>query len=349
MTSDTKQAPAKAPQENPIVVRSRAIKGLLDSMAPQLSVALQKSIPTDLWLRVALTTIRKSPKLLECSDTSLLASLIEVAQLRLTLDGALGQAYLVPYRDKHSKTGESRCQMIIGYRGLVELAKRSGEIEHIYADVVYENDAFRVSSGLNRDLVHEPLLTGERGKITHFYAVAVFKTGFRDFVYMSEAEVQAIRRRSRAADAGPWVTDFPEMGKKTAVRRLGKMLRLKPEDAHAIAADDDQFEREVESVVVKDAKPIARATPIALPPMPEPEEDPMPEEVKEEEAPMSGTVLDADENQRLDLLARWDEIRVGLNAKQFKECLQAGDVVIINNETALEPLKAVVAKAEELL
>lgn len=210
--------------------KADAIVALLTKMKPQLSVALPRHLSADRMLRIATTSIRRTPKLLACSQQSLLGAIMQAAQLGLECDGVLGHAYLVPFRDE--------VQLIVGYKGLIDLARRSGQLSTIYARVVHAKDQFEFSYGLSESLEHIPARDADPGEIVAVYAVARLKDGGMQFEVMTAAEVGKIRERSRAKDDGPWVTDPEEMHKKTVLRRLCKMLPASVELARAVALDE---------------------------------------------------------------------------------------------------------------
>jgi recombination protein RecT len=155
---------------------------------------------------------------------------MQSAELGLEAGSALGHAYLVPYK--------TECTLIIGYRGLLELARRSGQIKQLSAHPVYEHDAFEVRFGTSETIDHHPLLAGERGEIIAAYAVAHLADGSVQSEVMTRAEIDAIRSRSRAGQSGPWVTDYAEMSRKTVLRRLCKYLPASTTIARALEVED---------------------------------------------------------------------------------------------------------------
>lgn len=167
----------------------------------------------------------RTPKLMQCTPLSVLDAMVRCAELGL-MPSTLGTAYLIPYENRRAGTVE--CQLIIGYRGLVELARRSGQISTIQAGVVREGDIFDFSYGVETTFKHVPK-GNFKAKITHVWALAKFNGGGHQLEVMTVDEVEAIRSRSRAGNNGPWVSDYGEMCKKTALRRLCKMLPLTPE------------------------------------------------------------------------------------------------------------------------
>lgn len=210
------------------------VRNALEKMKPQFMAALPKHITPDRMVRIAMTAIQNTPKLLECDQTSLFSAVMRSAQLGLEPDGVLGQAYLIPYGNK--------VQFIIGYKGLIDLARRSGDVTSIFAKEVCKNDHFEYQFGLVDVLEHKPA-EGERGEVTHFYAIAKFTNGGHHYDVMTVAEVEAIRNASQGymsakkfnklADS-PWVKNFEEMGKKTVIRRISKYLPMSVQRAAAV-------------------------------------------------------------------------------------------------------------------
>ena len=189
------------------------IRDLVVRMKDQFALALPKHITADRFLRVALTSINKNPKLWTCSKESLLACLMDCSALGLEPDGR--KAHLIPYGDK--------CTLIVDYKGLVDLARRSGEISDIHADVVCENDEFEYSFGTEGRLFHKPMLS-HRGSVLAAYSFAKLKDGSVSYEVMNLEELDAIKKRSKAGTSGPWVSDPREMQKKTVFRRHAKWL-----------------------------------------------------------------------------------------------------------------------------
>lgn len=217
------------------------VRNLLEKCKSQIQMALPKHMTPDRMMRVAMTEIQKTPALLDCTPVSLVAAVIQASQLGLEI-GVLGQAYLVPF--KGSVT------LIPGYRGLVQLARRSGEIVSIEARIVHARDKFTVRYGLEPELTHIPWMPTPDEKVTKegpgpvlcAYACAKFKDGGYQFEVMSLRELDNIKGRSKAASSGPWVTDTEEMYRKTVTRRLCKWLPASIELARAIELDNNAEE-----------------------------------------------------------------------------------------------------------
>jgi recombination protein RecT len=177
------------------------------------------------FVRAALTAMMRTPLLAECTRDSFFQAMLDCAFYGLEPDRR--RAHLIPFKN-NKRGGIYECQLIIDYKGLAELVRRSGEVSFIHADCVYGDDSFEVSYGTGSRLVHEP---GENrtGKPLKFYSYVKLRNGDEDFDVMTLAEVERIRKRSKSPDAGPWATDFSEMGKKTVFRRHSKWLPLTAE------------------------------------------------------------------------------------------------------------------------
>ncbi|ADU50147.1 RecT protein [Thermaerobacter marianensis DSM 12885] len=214
----------------------------------EIERALPRHLSADRLLRITLTVLRTTPELRRCTVPSLLAAVLQCAQLGLE-PGVLGHVYLVPF--KNGKTGEYEVQVIIGYKGWVELARRSGQIQSLTARVVYQNDEFELSFGIEDNLRHVPWYmrpnVQDGGPIRGAYSVARFKDGGYHLHYMPIQQIEARRKRSRAADSGPWKTDYEAMVLKTVVRDASKWWPLSPEIARGLA-QDESIKRTVDDV-----------------------------------------------------------------------------------------------------
>lgn len=229
------RAPAKS--EAP-----KGIMGMLDVYKDQIEKALPRHMTATRMARIAMTEIRKTPKLLQCDPKSLFGAVIQCAQLGLEPGNALGHAYLLPFDKKEKvngqwKTVRTDVNLIIGYRGMIDLARRSGQIVSLSARAVYANDEFRYQYGLHEDLVHVPN-EDNPGQLTHVYAVARLRDGGVQFDVMTLESVEKVRSQSKAKDSGPWVTHFEEMAKKTIIRRLFKYLPVSVEIQRAVGLDE---------------------------------------------------------------------------------------------------------------
>lgn len=219
----------KAPR-NPLTIRDRLES---DSFKSAVAKALPKHLTPDRFIRVACTAIMKTPKLADCDQASFFNALLTLSQLGIEPDGR--RAHLIPFENR--KRNVTEVQLIIDYKGLVELVMRSGSVSNIHADVVCDNDDFEFDRGELKK--HKIDFRAPRGKIYAAYCLVRFKDGSEKCDVMTVDEIEAIRSRSRAGQSGPWVSDWAEMSKKTVFRRLSKWLPLSPEFRDAIEVDED--------------------------------------------------------------------------------------------------------------
>lgn len=225
-----------------------SLRATLERMKPQIQAALPKHMTADRLARIVMTQVRLNPKLLECSTESLLAAVMQSAQLGLE-PGILGHCYFIPFRN--NRTGTLEVQFVVGYRGMIDLARRSGNIETIYAQVVYQNDIFELEYGLEPRIRHVPWHVRDDktfetpGEVRGAYMVAKFVGGGYYVHYMPKAEIDKHRARSKAAKDGPWSTDYEEMAKKTVVRAGWKWLPISVELARQVEAADESVKEEI--------------------------------------------------------------------------------------------------------
>ena len=229
---------AKAQQEAPVAKRG-GFKDVLASNWPRIQAVMPKHMSQERMFQLALSCYNTTPKLSQCSAASVLSCVMKCSALGLepsAVDG-LGRAYILPYSNK--RTGGYEATFILGYKGMLDLCRRSGELRDVSARAVYEGDLFEFEFGLEETLRHVPG-AGPRvpGKLTHVYAVAHFKDGGHYVDVMTKAEVDAIRARSMAADKGPWVTDYEAMAKKTVLRRAFPYLPVSIEAQTGVAGDE---------------------------------------------------------------------------------------------------------------
>jgi recombination protein RecT len=214
---------------------------MLDQQQSQFAEALTGTgIDPKHFKRVALTAIRSNPMLQDADFISLMGAIMTTAQLGLEPSGPLGQAYLIPF--KNNKEKRIDVQLILGYQGLIELAYRSGRVMSIIAHTVCKEDYFEWELGTNERIIHRPA-EGNRGELVGAYAIAKLAGGGQVFDYMTRAEIEARRDRSKGAgsDHSPWKTDYEAMARKTAVRQLFKWLPASVAVSAALGADSQSF------------------------------------------------------------------------------------------------------------
>ena len=220
---------------------------MLEQMVPQMAKALPRHMTPDRMMRVTLTALRTTKDLAQCTPQSFIACVMTLSQLGLEPSNGLGFAYLIPRRNK--KNGTVECTVILGYQGLMDLARRSGQIRSITAQAVYEGDEFEVSYGLSPKLRHVPNYSAPRtpAKLLGAYAVARVKDSDDPiFVYVPRVEIEGYRKRGASGIvlrdgstiSTPWDTDYEAMALKTAIRRLFRWLPKSVEMAVAARADE---------------------------------------------------------------------------------------------------------------
>ena len=189
--------------------------------------------------RIALTTVQSNPGLMDCDPRSIASAVVTACQLGLEPDNVSGLAYLVPFKNR--KAGTTDCQLIVGYKGMIQLAYRSGQVATIEARVVYERDDFLLDWGATPPVRHIPTMADDTGEIIGFYAKVKLNTGGTQFEFMTVTKMKKHRDRfskgAKRSDS-PWQTDFETMGKKTVVRQICKWLPSSPELARATALDE---------------------------------------------------------------------------------------------------------------
>lgn len=214
----------------------KTMQAYIKAMEPAIKKALPSVITPERFTRMVLSALSSTPKLAECSPQSFLAAMMTAAQLGVEPNTALGQAYLLPYRNH----GQMECQFQLGYKGLIDLAYRSGEVSVIQAHTVYENDVFEYELGMDPKLRHVPA-KADRGEAVAYYAMFKTKDGGYGFEVMSVDDVQRHAQRyskSYGSGTSPWRSNFDEMAKKTVLKRALKYAPLKSDFVRGVAQDE---------------------------------------------------------------------------------------------------------------
>lgn len=217
------------------------VKKFFESQKSTLLAVLPQHVSADRMLKLAIGALRTTPKLQQCTIESLFGALVQCSQLGLEPNTPLGHAFLIPFENR--RLGKTEVQIVFGYKGLLDLARRSGQIVSIAAHEVCENDLFEFEYGLDEKLSHRPAMLKPRGEVVAFYAVAKLAGGGHAFEVMSVSQVEAIRdsaqnyKFAKDKEATVWGKNFVEMGRKTVLRRLMKYLPVGIELATAVALD----------------------------------------------------------------------------------------------------------------
>ena len=236
------QKAAEKRAESPVTAvtqqkKPQTLQDYVQRMSGQIKMALPTTLTPDRFQRIVLSAISSNTKLQECSPQSFLGAMMTAAQLGVEPNTPLGQGYLIP---RNSKNG-MECTFQLGYKGLIDLAYRSGNIANIGAFTVHQNDEFHVQFGLNPDITHVPAMT-DRGDPIAFYAYYKTKDGGYGFDVMSVEDVRKHARQfSESVKRGwtsPWDSNFEEMAKKTVLKKVLKYAPLSTEVASKIGMDE---------------------------------------------------------------------------------------------------------------
>ncbi|TPF87422.1 DNA-binding protein [Bifidobacterium sp. UTCIF-37] len=219
---------------------AKQMKQLLEKSWPRIMAVMPKEMSAPRLYQMYLSTINREKELANCTVESVLSCFMRCTSLGLEPSNVngLGMAYILPFGNKNYRTGQKEATFILGYKGILELARRSGQIRDISARVVHEGDEFEYSYGLNEDLRHVPC--AHHGKLTHVYMIANFKDGGHYFKVMNADEIKQAMQRSPSArkQNSPWHTDFEAMAMKTVIRRSAAFLPLSVETKTAIVEDE---------------------------------------------------------------------------------------------------------------
>lgn len=221
--------------QNASACKTMTLRDQVLSMSGEIAKALPSVITPERFTRITLSAISRNPQLAQTNPASFMGAMMTAAQLGLEPNTPLGHAYIIPFRNKGILIAEFQ----IGYKGLIDLAYRSGEIAMIQAHIVYENDVFEYEYGLDPRLKHIPALN-ERGEPIGVYATFKTKSGSGNFEFMGiEAVRNHAKRFSKAYSSGnsPWTTNFEEMAKKTVLKKLLKYAPLKSDFIRQIESD----------------------------------------------------------------------------------------------------------------
>ena len=239
----------------------RTMQDYIKKMQGEIEKALPSVLTPERFTRIVLSALSTNPKLAETTPQSFLGAMMTAAQLGLEPNTPLGQAYLIPYRNKDIL----ECQFQLGYKGLIDLAYRSGQISVIQAHTVYANDEFEYELGLEPKLRHVPCKNADKGEPVWFYGMFKTKDGGFGFEVMSVEDVRRFAKKyskAYSSSYSPWTTNFEEMAKKTVLKRALKYAPLKTEFVRGLSADetikteisDDMFTVPNETIEVEAAE-----------------------------------------------------------------------------------------------
>lgn len=226
-------------KENATSSRADEIVELMENRKNEFEEVLQNTMTKERFLRLALSSFRANPKLMQCSKPSLVNAFLSAAAMGVEPNTPLGEAFLIP---RKNKAGQLEANFQLGYKGLLTLARRSGKIISIHADVVFDGDTYDSQHGSQPMLIHKPTREREsRGSVVCYYACAHLVGGGFQFVEMLPFEIEERRQRAASSSAtSPWDTDYQAMAIKTVLIELCKFLPRTPALSYATSNDYEQ-------------------------------------------------------------------------------------------------------------
>jgi recombination protein RecT len=242
---------------------AETMRVLIERQVEAFGAVMPAGVDHERFGRLVLTAVKSTPQLMECfgtqqGQTTVLLAAMQCAALGLEPNTATQDAWLLPRKNK----GVMECELSIGYRGLLKLARRTGQVKSVRAAVVREKDEFRWAYGLEADVLEHTPFDGtdkERGPLTHAYAIVRFLNGGVQFVVLNRAAVE--KRRAMSASwkntssrpYSPWTTWEDEMWCKSALRALVPHLELSTEDMRGLELEEQPLAINQEGVI--DIKP----------------------------------------------------------------------------------------------
>lgn len=262
--------------------RAQELEEFFAKTEKHIMAAIGQKYSKEQFIASLYSAIRANPEIKECSNHSILGTVLNAGLLGLRLDPTLGQAYIVPFRNRD--TSRKEAQLLIGYKGMIALARRSNEIKRIECDVVRENDEFHFKRGSTPELYHSYQIGKDRGNPIAYYALVELTNGALQFEIKSKADVDRVKGRSNSPNSPAWRNNFDEMGMKTAFHSLAKWLPLDTQLAIALDSfsgekEQDYSDPSLKVTLVEGAQPVlpeqtterAEVEPSAPPPDTQPE------------------------------------------------------------------------------
>lgn len=212
-----------------------AMKQIMIKMKNDIESRLLSNVDFDKFLNKAINVFNSNENFKSCEIMTFINAMVECASLNLEPNSVLGQAYLVPV-----KFGEDcKVEFQIGYKGMIELAYRSGKVKSLYANEVKANDEFYIDYGLEQKLVHRPCLIGDRGEVIGYYAVYHLDSMGSSFVFMTRDEVlNHSKKYSTSLGIDLWESEFDAMAKKTVIKKLLKYAPLSIDLQKSVLLDE---------------------------------------------------------------------------------------------------------------
>lgn len=224
-------------QDSPVkLTKNMTIVDMVKALEPEIRRALPAVLTPERFTRMALSAINNTPALADCTPMSFIAAMMNAAQLGLEPNTPLGQAYMIPYKNK----GVMECQFQLGYKGMIDLAYRTGQVQMIQAQIVREYDYFEYQYGLEPKLVHRPG-ENDRGEITFIYGLFRLINGGYGFEVCNKADMDAFAAKyskSFGSRYSPWTENYEDMAKKTVIKRALKYAPVSADFQKALSTDE---------------------------------------------------------------------------------------------------------------
>ncbi len=206
----------------------QTFRGMLEgNMRAEIAKALPTGVDPDRFIRTTITAVQMTPALLEADRRSLMAACMKAAQDGLLPDGR--EAVLNIYSTKVKENGQEFWIKMVQYlpmvRGLLKVARNSGEVAHLDAAAVYEKDEFIFERGDESRLVHRPYLGVEDpGQVIAAYCIAKLSNGEVHREVMSRRDIEKVRGASKASNGPGWTTWYDQFAIKSVIKRATKLL-----------------------------------------------------------------------------------------------------------------------------
>lgn len=261
--------------DSPQRVEDSTLAGWLRSANQQaeIAAALPATLDPDRFIRMALTTAKATPKLLEATRESYLGAIMHAAQLGLE-PGPLDHCYILPFNNKvrrNPDVWQVEAQFILGYKGMIDLAMRSGRLASVEARTVYRDEEFEVEYGTDFRIYHKPLVdvpaseVDDEREVLCYYAIARYPGGGYYAEHFTMAQLARLRRMSKQPDGEAWRKHPDRMYRKTCIRQIRPYLPMSSEVAAALAGDeqvtrmkfDDHGKAFIDTTVAADPEPPA--------------------------------------------------------------------------------------------
>src|SRR3990167_6005667 len=226
-----------------VTVESKIHKQIENSIG-ELKKVLPAHLSAERISRLAMTTLKRNPKLYQCNPMTFLGALFQAAQIGLEID-VDGQCHIVPFFD--NRTNQMLAQFIVGYKGYATLFYRHQSSVSLSIQTVYKNDLFTYDLAKGECSHVPPAFGQERGEAIGYYAYATMLNGGHSIKVMSKQEASEWGQKyskcwsnkdKRFIPGTPWDTSFNAMGMKTCMLQLSKVLPKSSELQRALAMDE---------------------------------------------------------------------------------------------------------------